>query len=105
MHITSKYLDEEFTPVLGEYEDGSTSLRGISPIGEPLFKATVNLADYGVHPEDGNVFIKTYSENEGLYDGLLSAGVIGPAVHNFYVENGNVVKECPLLIERKDYAE
>ena len=46
--------------------------------GEPMAVATVNLPDEPVR--DGYVFIKDYAENEGMYDALLAAGVISPAI-------------------------
>lgn len=62
--------------------------------GEPLFVATTNIAGYVCHP--GHVLIKDWSENAGIYDALLKAGVIGPVVHR--IQSGFVeAYECEYL--------
>lgn len=77
MHIKTKYLDDEVVFQRTSYADGSTAIVLTSPHGEPLMTATTCLAAYGETPEPGHVFLKTWSENEGIYEALLSAGVIG----------------------------
>lgn len=42
--------------------------------GEPVVKATVNLPDESVAEKE--VFIKDYSENEGILRALVGAGII-----------------------------
>lgn len=42
--------------------------------GELIATATVNLPETPL--EDGEVFIKDYSENEGMLDALVEAGVV-----------------------------
>lgn len=44
----------------------------------PLLIATTNIAGY--HCDSGNVLIKNWSENQGVYEALLAAGVIGPVI-------------------------
>lgn len=46
--------------------------------GEQLCVATAN--GQGQRPDEGNVYIKNYSENEGVYEALLAAGIIGPVI-------------------------
>jgi hypothetical protein len=61
--------------------------------GEQIAKATVNLP--GKQPTPGFVFIKDWSENEGMYQALLDAGLIGETM----IEHGSgfvMVKECPM---------
>lgn len=41
-----------------------------------LATASVNLAGYGYTPSEGCVFLKSYSENSGLLESLLRAGVV-----------------------------
>ena len=78
MHIKTKYLDDEVVLQFPPYPaDGSTAIVLTSPRGEPLMTATTCLAAYGDTPEPGHVFLKTWSENEGIYEALLAAGVIG----------------------------
>lgn len=43
---------------------------------EPLAVASVNVPDFT--PSEGCVWIKSYSENEGMLEGLSSAGIIEP---------------------------
>lgn len=72
-HIKSKYCDEEVELVFGHYGDGSTAIQGISLDGEPIFKATVALDE---KPAEGCVFLKGWSENEGVPEALIKAGVV-----------------------------
>ena len=78
----------------GVYHDGSLVLQVYGPDG-PEFTATVCVsrpAGYGC------VFIKDWSENEGVLSALLSAGVVGEPVAT--VPTGFVVAyECPLLVD------
>lgn len=45
-------------------------------MGHALLIATTNVAGHTCPP--GHVLIKNWSENEGVYEALLAAGVIGP---------------------------
>lgn len=58
--------------------------------GEYIAKATVNVIEDNTSPDE--VIIKDYSENEGMYESLLKAGIITEA-HRF-VYTGNV--KCPV---------
>ena len=61
---------------------------------EPLCVATTNIAGYRCEP--GNVLIKNWSENQGVYEALLKAGVIGPVLRE--VPTGFVTAyECEYL--------
>lgn len=44
--------------------------------GETICVATTNIPGY--RPEPGYVLIKNWSENDGVYDALLNARIIGP---------------------------
>jgi hypothetical protein len=60
----------------------------------PLCIATTNIAGY--HCDPGNVLIKNWNENQGVYEALLAAGVIGPVIRKVpagYVE----AYECKYL--------
>lgn len=97
MHVKTKYLDEKAHVVFGRYGNGDPAIELISEIGEPLTTATVNLEEYGIHPEPGNIIIKTAAENSGVLEALQSAGYVGEAVRSYsygYVKDGAV--ECPL---------
>ena len=76
--------------------DGSPALCGNDPVtGEPLWKATVCIPDNP--PEDGCVWIKNYSENEGVLDALQRAGVIEFTGRFAQVGHAHAF-ECALLV-------
>ena len=54
---------------------------------EPIARATTNIPN--VPLEDDEVLIKDYSENEGMADTLIAAGIIKPYTLN-YVKSGFV---------------
>lgn len=61
----------------------------------PLLIATTNIAGYIC--EEGHVLIKHWSENQGVYEALLKAGVIGPVIRR--VPTGFVeAYECKYLL-------
>ena len=63
--------------------------------GSPVVMATVNLPDEKLDPDE--VFIKDYSENDGLLDALMKAGIVedtGRRVTSGYV----TIPVCRLLI-------
>ena len=63
-------------------QNGRTALE-LECKGERIAVATLNLGEIKLEP--GEVIIKSYSENEGMYEALLEAGVIGPVKR--YAEN------------------
>lgn len=72
-HINSKFCNEEVELSFGQYGDGSTAIQGISLQGEPIFTATVALDE---KPTEGCVFLKGWSENEGVPEALVKAGIV-----------------------------
>lgn len=62
----------------GVYGSGEIGLTIKSAIdGSPVVKATVALAEYpDARLDPGFVWIKTWAENEGVYEALVEAGVI-----------------------------
>lgn len=63
----------------GRYQDQSIAIRLRSAVTkEPIANATLCLAEYKEKPDPLNVFIKDYSENEGMVDALAKASVIFP---------------------------
>ena len=47
--------------------------------GEPVAVATVNLPDDPINNDD-EVFIKNWSENEGILEALQEAGIVGKVI-------------------------
>ena len=63
--------------------------------GEPIATATVNLRDEPLAPD--TVFIKDYSENNGMLATLVKAGIVSEPLR--YVLSGFVkIPVCKLLI-------
>lgn len=91
--IKTKYvpLGEYNLECRGRYHDGSPALQLFGDTGRML-TATVCL-DHA--PRPGHVMIKDWSENEGVLDALIGAGIIGKPVSE--VPTGFVkAYECPL---------
>jgi hypothetical protein len=63
---------DDVTLTRSTYHKGGVALL-LDQGGEPLATATVWLP---TPPADGCVWIKDWSENEGMFDSLVSAGVI-----------------------------
>lgn len=99
--VSTKYVQEDNARLIfGRYQDGSIAmLLDESETGERLFTATVCLASYGEKPSEGNVFIKDYSENEGVLKALQEASVVGPVVRSVPAGFATVY-ECKLLVEQ-----
>lgn len=63
----------------GKPEDVAIVLNGRDPefdFPEPVTTVTVNLTEYGLHPSVGCIFIKDYSENNGLAKELTKLGKV-----------------------------
>jgi hypothetical protein len=72
----------------GMYSNGRIALELVDSFTEePVATATVNLPDEEIEPDE--VFIKSYSGNEGMYEALVEQGVISKkikVVANAWVE-------------------
>lgn len=92
--INTKYLkDQECNILLGHYNTGSTALQLVSPTGEPLLTATVNIPAVILNPDQ--VLIKDYSENTGILDELIRLNIVSQP--EFYVTSGFVdIPVCQL---------
>ena len=95
MGYTVNFLGEECTVMFTKYANNNRiaiRLEFINEYGAPehMGIATVNLSDYPIKSDE--VIIKDYSENEGIYDILIDAGIIEPA--NRFVDSGFV--SCPV---------
>ena len=70
-----KYFKGDVVVVADKYHDGTTALMLRSyKDGEPIAKATVNLGNMNIEPNI--VYIKDYSENEGVLRTLLMGNII-----------------------------
>lgn len=60
-----------------QYGNGRTALELVdAEDGSPIAKATVNLPDVALGRNQ--VLVKSYSENEGMLEALVAAGVVKP---------------------------
>ena len=74
IHVKSKYTDEDVILDLdGTYGNDSRAITATTLFGEPLFTATVALDEL---PAEGCVFLKGWSENEGIPEALVKAGIV-----------------------------
>ena len=70
-----KFMEWECDVVYGQYGNGRTAISLMDAAdGSPIATASVNLPDEPL--KDKEVAIKDYSENEGMLDALMDAGVI-----------------------------
>lgn len=61
----------------GRYQSGEIAMQIVSPDGEPEATATVSLVPYGAeHPGEHGVWLKGWSENEGVPAALEKAGIV-----------------------------
>jgi len=77
----TKYAPAGFIAKKKYQADNSLALVATDGRGEPLYTATVKL---DIRPQQGCVWIKTWSENEGVLEALIDANIVFPTgrVHN-----------------------
>lgn len=77
--INVKFMEWDCVVYLAQYQTSNAPaiLLRDSYTGEPIATASVNL---DVMPKPGNVLIKVWSENSGIDDALVKAGVLGQKV-------------------------
>lgn len=87
MRIKTKYIDADCVIERGEYSNGRPALVLVDAATyERQATATVNIPE--VDCPIGHVFIKTYSENEGMLEALMAAGVVSEPIA--WIENNYV---------------
>lgn len=64
--------------------DNSPAWQLFTPEGEAMITPTVCLKDYDLLPSLGYVFIKSYSENQGIYESLVAEGIIAEGHQVFF---------------------
>ena len=79
--FASKYIDSVEASIREDryiYNDSVRLTLFDANADELLCVATVMIMGY--KPAPGCVFIKNWSENEGVYEALFAAGVVGPII-------------------------
>jgi hypothetical protein len=96
---TVKFRKHVCTVEFSEYNNGRTAISLYEKdTGEPYCVATVNLPE--VMLKEDEVIIKNYSENEGLLDVLIKAGIVSKPIRKEYT--GYVTADvCKLLYSAK----
>jgi len=98
---TVQFLGQECRVEMSRYTDelqrDAILLR--CPDGEPMAVATVNIPEAML--QEGEVWIKNWSENEGIYEALMAAGIIGEAVGSYPAGHARALR-CPLLIDNPE---
>jgi hypothetical protein len=98
---SAQYMRGEYRlRTLGKYGDGSVALELAKPGDDcDTCMVTVSLAGYGMIPPEGHVYIKNYSENEGILPPLLKAGIF--EVVEMVQPNGSFARFplCKILVD------
>ncbi|MGB3207344.1 MAG: hypothetical protein WBB28_20350 [Crinalium sp.] len=91
------FLDYECEVKVSKYNDGNTRLQLVSDIGMPVATATVIAP---VSLPANQVVIKNYSENEGILEALVNAGIVKPTGQTVPV--GRTIGHiCNLLLSKE----
>lgn len=76
--LNAKYVRGTGDITKAAYENGSMALCFDAGGGDGFDTLSVNLVAYGLVAPDGHVYVRNYSEGEGLADALAEAGVAWP---------------------------
>lgn len=97
VHLITRWANETVSLHWGRYENGRLALDFLDVrTGEPISRATVNLPDEPL--AEGETFIPSHSENEGMVEALTKLGLIertGRVVSSGFVE----IDVCRWLME------
>jgi hypothetical protein len=73
MTKTVNFMGEELNVKLSKYANGQNAMQLVDQDGMPFMTASVA---HDVNIDDDCVIIKNYSENEGILQALIEAGII-----------------------------
>lgn len=100
IHLKTKYIDEKAFMSIKQYADGQKAIIFTGEEGEPLLKATVNLAGDGIIPNKGNVIIYEAPHNEGILQALIDNHIVSAPLATYDVGyNKQSAHECQLLVQ------
>jgi hypothetical protein len=99
-NFATRYIKGDMRVVLTKYAaNGATAiLLRDAETDEPLAVATVNVPP---HSTATHVLVKSYSENEGMEQALIAAGVVGPRLELIPAGYTTVTKH-ELLMKQPD---
>ncbi|KKN05781.1 hypothetical protein LCGC14_1083770 [marine sediment metagenome] len=86
IRVDAKNVNEDVLLSFAKYGDGSVAIQAVSLDQEPMFTATACINEPA---KEGHVFLKGWSENEGIPEALVKAGVVeltGRTVSTGYCE-------------------
>lgn len=98
--IHPSFGDYEVFIEQGKYLNGRVAWEMIEvESDDPYAMATVNIPEYADARLDAgtHVIIKNWSENEGVLEGLLASGIIGPPEGYVSTPFGGRAPICPIL--------
>ena len=98
---TVKFLGQECKVEMSRYSDDlqRDAILLFCPNGELMTVATVNIPEAML--QDGEVWIKPWSENTGVYEALVEAGIVGKAVGTYPCGFSKALR-CPLLVKNPE---
>jgi hypothetical protein len=81
------------------YSNGHVAIRLVDAEDfSPVATATLNMAEYGYPQEKDEVYIKDYSENEGVLKALQEAEIIGEVLGEYPLSQWVNAHRCKLLV-------
>ncbi len=102
MKKTVMFLGEECSVHFAKYDNGRNAIKLTTVAeGEPMTTATVNLVEVKELADD-EVIIKTYSENAGMLEVLVHAGIVDKPIR---WEEATFITcpVCKILVNPEDY--
>lgn len=99
LNVKTAYINETCILRAYKYMNDRVALQLISLKGEPVARITVNVEDAKLNDDD--VCIKDYSENAGMLDAMINAGVVAPP-HREIAQGFVNIPVCRLLIKPEE---
>ena len=101
VEINTQFCQSKYLKLVhkGNYGNGRPALALIDPEdGQPYFTVTVNLINEEI--SEGHVFVKTWSENEGMLQCLTKAGVL--QLVDWRPSGYTEAAECKLMVKLEE---
>jgi len=92
---TVRFRGKDYPLTKGRYSNGRVALV-LGRTHRDGWLATVNIPDFPLKPSE--VFIKNYSENEGILEALIEAGIVSHPI-DYVQSNYVIIPYCQLMID------